>query len=60
LSAVILSYFETLTVVFTGKKEEMSEQVASLVVIQQVAVMLFFLAVLGLILAAIVKIVKEY
>jgi hypothetical protein len=59
LSTVILSYFDPLKVIFISIKKEMPEKVASLVVIQQVAVMLFFLAIIGFILAAIVKITRD-
>ena len=74
LTVFIFSYFEPLKEVFLGKKNILLDKsgivmgkdikildcrVTSMELIQQIAVLLFFLAVLGIILAAIVKIVKD-
>lgn len=74
LAIFMFSYFEPLKDALVGKKDTLFEKseivmgesiivldcrVTSLEVIQQVAVMLFFLAVLGFILAAIVKITRN-
>lgn len=74
LAVFIFSYFEPLKDILLNKKHillDKSEitiakdikvldiQVSQLEIIQQVAIMLFFLAVLGIILAALVKIVRD-
>lgn len=74
LAIFIFSYFEPLKDVLVGKKDTLLEKseivmgksirlldcrATSLEVIQQVAVMLFFLAIIGFILAAIVKITRD-
>lgn len=74
LAFFMFSYFEPLKDVLVGKKDTLLKkseivlgndvklleyQETSLGLIRQIAVLLFFLAVLGIILAAIVKIVKD-
>ena len=53
LAFFLFSYFEPMKEVLTGSRVPPPE------LIQQVAVMVFFLVVIGLILAALVKIVKD-
>lgn len=74
LTVFIFSYFEPLKDILLGKKHTLVDKseivmvkdikildckVTSMELIQQIAILLFFLAVLGIILAALVKIVKD-